>query len=106
MNAKEYSDQFPFDGDVQSGFVIMSETDLIQVMEEYANHYHQEQVKNNVDLGSVRLCFPTDEDIEDIAESTIEESGDNNDVGYLERARFKDGAKWAIEMIKNSKKWE
>jgi len=56
MNAKEYSDQFPFDGDVQSGFVIMSETDLIQVMEEYANHYHQTQVKNNVALGSVSKC--------------------------------------------------
>jgi hypothetical protein len=53
MNAKEYSDQFPFDGDVQSGFVIMSETDLVQVMEEYANHYHQAQVKNNVTLGNV-----------------------------------------------------
>jgi len=57
MNAKEYSDQFPFDGDVKSGFVIMSETDLIQVMEEYANHYHQAQVKNNVALGSVSNCY-------------------------------------------------
>tara|TARA_R110002020_G_scaffold412242_3_gene621859 strand:+ start:43 stop:291 length:249 start_codon:yes stop_codon:yes gene_type:complete len=63
MNAKEYSDQFPFDGDVQSGFVIMSVTDLIQVMEEYANHYHQAQVKNNVALGSVRKSLPDGDDI-------------------------------------------
>lgn len=68
--------------------------------------YAEHLVKNNVGLDGVRLCFPTDEDIEDIAEATIKESGDNNDIGYWERIGFMDGAKWMREMVKNTKKWK
>ena len=75
--------------------------EIERVMEQYA----QEQVKA-LSINDVRLCFPTDEDIEDIAEATIKEGGDNNDVTYWERIGFMDGAKWMREMIKNRNKWK
>lgn len=93
MNAKEYSDQFPFDGDVQSGFVIMSETDLIQVMEEYANHYHQTQVKNNVALDSVSGMFP--------ALNTVRQEIDKYNEKTIQgnKGHFQNGINWAFNHI-------
>ena len=64
----------------------------------------RELKKLNID--DVRLCFPTDEDIEDIAESSYPSLGGYNDTSYHERMGFKEGAEWVINMIKNSKKWK
>jgi hypothetical protein len=62
MNAKEYSDQFPFDGDVQSGFIIMSEKDLVQVMEEYANHHlnNQQDLLIKLAPGNIKTLIEED----------------------------------------------
>jgi hypothetical protein len=96
MNAKEYSDQFPFDGDVQSGFVIMSETDLVQVMEEYANHYHQAQVKKlNIDDVSV-----SDSEIDNYATNQAQEYSDFEGEQIEIAENLSEGAKWVRDKIK------
>ena len=61
---------------------------------------------NKLFIHRVRLCFPTDDEIEDIADNTIPNYELEYDTSYLERRGFMDGAKWMREMIKNTDKWK
>ena len=55
MTAGKFLNTYEFEGEERGKLVCISDADIIELMEEYAKHYHQSKVNNGV-LDDVIKC--------------------------------------------------